>query len=375
MISFTADQIAVQLKGEVCGNGAVALTGCACAAKARAGDLVFAESEAHFIAADNSQASAILVAGPFTSANKVLIRVPNARLAMASVLQLFSPPESFPAGIHPTAVVTDSAQVDPTAHIGPHCVIGARVRLGARSALLGGNHIANDCQIGEDVCLFPNVVIYAQTHIGNRVSIHAGSVIGSDGYGYVFDAGRHRKVLQLGNVIIHDDVEIGAQVAIDRGALAATVLGQGTKIDNLVHIAHNVILGQHCLILGQVGFAGSTRLGDYSVVASQAGIAGHLELGRQVTIGAKSGVMRNIPDGGKVLGSPAVPDRQAKRQMIAVQQLPGLILKLRDLEREVQQLKAQDSAGASAAGFMGGFVVGHHLGAETNNHGTLSVYD
>ncbi len=374
MISFTADQLAVQVKGEVCGDGSVPLTGCASAAQAHAGDLVFAENETHFGAAERSQASAILVAGPFTSAHKVLIRVPDARRAMASVLQLFSPPESFPAGIHPTAVVADSAQIDPTAHIGPHCVIGARVRLGARSALLGGNHIANDCQIGEDVCLFPNVVIYAQTHIGNRVSIHAGSVIGSDGYGYVFDAGRHRKVLQLGSVIIRDDVEIGAQVAIDRGALDATVIGQGTKIDNLVHIAHNVILGQHCLILGQVGFAGSTRLGDYSVVASQAGVAGHLELGRQVTIGAKSGVMRNIPDGGKVLGSPAAPDRQAKRQMIAVQQLPELIHKLRDLEREVQQLKFQASEGAGASRFTAGFDDGGDLGVRPDNHGVLSHY-
>lgn len=374
MISFTADQLAVQLRGEVCGDGAVPLTGCACAAKARAGDLVFAESETHFAAAEHSQASAILVAGPFTSANKVLIRVPNARTAMASVLQLFAPPEDLPAGIHPSAVIAESAHIDPTAHIGPHCVVGARVRLGARSALFGGNHIASDCQIGDDVRLFPNVVLYARTHIGHRVSIHAGSVIGSDGYGYVFDAGRHRKVLQLGNVIIQDDVEIGAQVAIDRGALEATVIGQGTKIDNLVHIAHNVVLGQHCLILGQVGFAGSTRLGDYSVVASQAGIAGHLELGRQVTIGAKSGVMRDIPDGGKVLGIPAAPDRQAKRQMIAVQQLPGLIHKLRELERDVQQLKDQAGEGADASGFMGGFGVGQGLGARPENYGVLSHY-
>jgi UDP-3-O-[3-hydroxymyristoyl] glucosamine N-acyltransferase len=374
VINFTADQIAFHLRGEVCGDGSVPLTGCTCAAKAHTGDLVFAESETHFAAAEHSQASAILVAGPFTSATKVLIRVPNARTAMASALQLFSPPEAFPSGIHPSAVVADSAQIDPTAHIGPHCVIGARVRLGARSALLGGNHIANDCLFGEDVCLFPQVVVYAGTHIGNRVNIHAGSVIGSDGYGYVFDAGQHRKVLHLGNVIIHDDVEIGAQVAIDRGAFDATVIGQGTKIDNLVHIAHNVILGQHCLILGQVGFAGSTRLGDNSVVAAQAGVAGHLELGRLVTIGAKSGVMRNIPDGGKVLGIPAAPDRQAKRQMIAVQQLPDLIRKLRELERDVQQLQAQTGAGAGAAGFAGRFVVGQNLVARPDHHGVLSHY-
>src|SRR5208283_3030270 len=160
-------------------------------------------------------------------------------------------------------------------------VVGARTRLGARSVLMGGNHIGRDCQIGDDVCLFPNVVVYARTQIGNRVAIHAGTVIGSDGYGYVFDEGRHRKMLQVGNVVIHDNVEIGANCAIDRGALGSTVIGAGTKIDNLVHVAHNVIIGKNCLVMGQVGFAGSTELGDYAVVASQSGIAGHLKLGKQ----------------------------------------------------------------------------------------------
>ena len=135
----------------------------------------------------------------------------------------------------------------------------------------------------------------------------------------MFSHGRHRKVLQVGNVLSHDDVEIGANAAIDRGALGSTVIGQGTKIDNLVHIAHNVVIGRHCLIMGQVGFAGSTRLGDYCVIASQSGIAGHLKLGNQATVGAKSGVMRDIAEKETVLGIPAVPDRQAKRQFIAVQ--------------------------------------------------------
>ncbi len=157
----------------------------------------------------------------------------------------------------------------------------------------------------------------------------------------MFDEGRHHKLLQVGNVIIHDDVEIGANTAIDRGALGATVVGQGTKIDNLVHIAHNVIIGRHCLVMGQVGFAGSTRLGDYCVIASQSGIAGHLTLGNQATVGAKSGVMRDIPDKGTVLGIPAAPDKRAKRQMIALQQLPELIRRTRELEKQVAELKAK----------------------------------
>jgi len=337
---MTAAQIAEQLRGEVLGDGSVPITGFAPAESARPGDLTFAEKEAYFAAAEQSQAAAILVSGPFTSSRKVLIRVPNARVAVARVLPLFFPPDESPQGIHPSAVIAASAQVDPTAHVGPHCVVGPRVRIGARSVLMGGNHLGRDCQLGDDVCLYPNVVVYARSQIGHRVVIHAGTVIGSDGYGYVFDEGRHRKMPQVGTVIIDDDVEIGANAAIDRGALGATVLGAGTKIDNLVHIAHNVVLGKHCLVMGQAGFAGSTRLGDYCVVASQSGISGHLKLGNQVTIGAKSGVMRDLADGEVVLGIPAVPDKQAKRQIIAVQHLPELLRRVRELEKQVAELRA-----------------------------------
>src|SRR5882724_1490510 len=340
-MSFTAAQIAEKIQGEVVGDGSVQLTCLAPADRARAGELTFAENAAYFATAEQSQASAVLVAEPFASPTKVLIRVANARVALARVLPMFFPPEEHPHGIHPSAVIADSARVDPTAHIGPNCVLGARVRLGARSVLMGGNNLRADCQLGDDVCLFPNVVLYRKTQLGHRVTIHAGTVIGSDGFGYVLDEGRHRKVLQLGNVIIHDDVEIGANTAIDRGTLGSTVIGEGTKIDNLVHVAHNVVIGRHCLIMGQVGFAGSTRLGDYVVIASQSGIADHLKLGNQAVIGAKSGVMRDIPDGGRVLGIPAAPDRQAKRQIIAVQQLPDLIHRMRELEKEVQELRAK----------------------------------
>src|SRR5277367_2001657 len=282
---YTVSQIAEQLRGEVLGDGAVELTGFASADRARNGDLTFAEKDTYFAAAEQSPAAAIIVSGEFTSAKKVLIRVPNTRVAVARVLPAFFPQDQHQPGIHPSATIAPSARIDPTACIGANCAVGAYVRLGARSVLMGGNHIGRDCQIGNDVCLFPNVVIYAQSQIGHRVTIHAGTVIGSDGYGYVFDEGRHRKMLQVGNVIIHDDVEIGANVAIDRGALGATVIGQGTKIGNLVHIAHNVVIGRHCLIMGQVGFAGSTRLGDYVVIASQSGIAGHLKLGNQAMVG------------------------------------------------------------------------------------------
>ena len=175
-MTMTAAQIAEQLRGTVLGDGSIEITGFTSADQARPGDLTFAEKETYFAAAEQSQASAILVAGEFTSATKVLIRVPNARAAVAKLLPVFFPPDQHSPGIHPSATIAASAEIDPTAHIGPNCVIGARVKIGARSALLGGNQIGRDCQLGEDVCLNPNVVIYAKCQIGNRVIIHAGTV-------------------------------------------------------------------------------------------------------------------------------------------------------------------------------------------------------
>jgi UDP-3-O-[3-hydroxymyristoyl] glucosamine N-acyltransferase len=340
LLSFTAGQIAERLQGEVLGDSSVQLTGFAAADSAKEGDLTFAEKEAYFSAAEKSPATAILVSGTFASPHKVLIRVPNTRVAVARILPLFFPPETRPPGVHSSAVVDPSAQIDATVHVGPHCVIEADVKLGAGSVLMGGNQIGHDSQIARNVRLHPNVVIYPDSQIGNRVIIHAGSVIGSDGYGYVFDEGVHRKILQIGNVVIHDDVEIGANVTIDRGALGSTVIGQGTKIDNLVHVAHNVVIGPNCIVMGQSGFAGSTELGAYCVIASQSGIAGHLKLGNQAMVGAKSGVMRDVPDKGRVVGSPAYPDIQSKRQWIALEKLPDLLRRVRALEEQLSQMNS-----------------------------------
>jgi len=251
------------------------------------------------------------------------------------VLPLFFPEPVFQPGIHPTAIVASSAQVDPTAHIGPFCVVGEKVRIGRECVLQATDHVGANCQLGEETKLFPNVTLYSRTEVGSRVRIHSGAVIGADGFGYVLDGGLHRKVPQIGNVIIRDEVEIGANVTIDRGALGPTIIGQGSKIDNLVQIAHNVTLGEHCLVVSQAGIAGSTKLGNYVVLGGQVGLAGHLKIGNRVSIAAQSGVMHNIPDGEKWFGYPAQPDRQTKRQMIALQQLPELLKRVAELEKKL----------------------------------------
>jgi len=294
---LSAAEIAKHLGGEVLGDPALILKGFAPADRAQPGDLTFAENESYFARAEQSAAAAIIVDGSFSSGRKVLIRVPNARIAFAKVLPLFFPEPAFAPGIHPSAVVAPSATIDPSAHIGPYCVLSDAVRIGARCVLQGGNFLGPNCILGEQVHLFPNVTLYPSSELGNRVRIHSGTVVGSDGFGYVQDAGIHRKVPQIGSVIIRDDVEIGANVTIDRGALGPTVIGRGTKIDNLVQIAHNVTIGEHCLVVSQAGIAGSSKLGNYVVLAGQVGIAGHLKIGNNVSVAAQSGVMRSIPDG------------------------------------------------------------------------------
>ena len=331
---FTALEIAKHVGGEVVGDNAVILKNFAPAENAQAGDLTFAENEAYFARAEQSAATAIIADKRFASAKKILIRVLDARIAFAKAMALFFPERTFTAGIHPTAVIAASAKVDASAHIGPHCVVGERVRIGARAVLQAGNCVGDDCQLGDDVNLFPNATIYPGAEIGQRVRIHAGTVIGSDGFGYVQDGGVHRKVPQIGNVIIGDDVEIGANVTIDRGALGPTVIGKGTKIDNLVQIAHNVEIGEGSLIISQVGISGSTKFGKYVILAGQSGFAGHLKIGDRVTVSAQSGVMTDIPDGEKWLGSPAQPDKQAKRQYIAIQRLPELLKRVAELEKQ-----------------------------------------
>jgi UDP-3-O-[3-hydroxymyristoyl] glucosamine N-acyltransferase len=335
-MTLSAASVAEHLQGEVLGDGQAQLTGFAPADRAQAGDLTFAENDEFFARAEQTAASAVIVGGNQTSSTgKVIIRVKNARVAFAKALALFFPEPPLPAGVHPTAVIARSAQVDPSAHIGPHCVVGERAQIGGGTILHAGNYIGDDSKVGTACVLFPNAVLYPRTELGARVRIHAGSVLGSDGYGYVQDAGMHRKVPQIGNVIVGDDVEIGANVTVDRGALGPTVIGKGTKIDNLVQIAHNVRIGEHCLVIAQAGIAGSSKLGNYVILAGQAGVAGHLQIGNQVTVAAQSGVMHNIPDGQTVLGSPALPDKQTKRQLLALQKLPELLRRVRQLEQKL----------------------------------------
>lgn len=328
-------EIAQQIGGQIVGDPNLELKGFSPAYAAKKGDLTFAENEAYFRLAEQSAASAILVDTLFAAGSKTLIHVSNARIAFAKILPLFFPEPEFQSSVHPTAVVAPTATIDESAYIGPFCTIGEKVKIGPKAIVEAGCYIGDHCSLGANSHLFPRVTLYPGTNVGNRVRIHAGAVIGSDGFGYVLDAGAHRKVPQVGHVLIHDDVEIGANTTVDRGALGPTVIGRGTKVDNLVQLGHNVVTGEHCILVSQVGVAGSTKLGSYVTIAGQAGIAGHLKIGNRVIISAQSGVMSHVPDGEKWFGSPAAPDRQMKRQLLAAQQLPELLRRVAELEHEL----------------------------------------
>ena len=214
-MTFTTAEIAKHIGGEVVGDGKSILKGFAPIETAQSGDLTFAETEEFFARAEQSNATAILADKRFSSSKKIVIQVPNARVAFARALALFFPEPKFVPGVHPTAIIARRRRrVDPSAHIGPHCVIGERVKIGARAVLQAGNFIGDDSQLGEETNLFSNVTVYSRIQIGKRVRIHANTVIGSDGFGYVLDTGFHRKVPQIGHVIIGDDVEIGSNVAV-----------------------------------------------------------------------------------------------------------------------------------------------------------------
>ena len=332
-MKFTANEIAEQVEGEVVGDGDIELAGFAQTNVAKPGDLTFAENEKYFRLAEESQASAILAPEEFASETKTVIRVKNARIAFARVLPLLFPEKQFAPGIHPSAVIAESAQVADTAYIGPNCVIDGNSTIGDQVVLEANCTVGEHTTLGQAVRLFPNVSVYSQCKIGARVRIHSGSVVGSDGYGYVFDQDHHRKIPQVGGVVIEQDVEIGANVTIDRGSLGDTEIGEGTKIDNLVQIAHNVVIGKHCLIIAQTGIGGSTQIGEFSILAGQAGVVGHIKIGPKAIIASKSAVMSSLEGGRQYMGIPAIPDIQAKRQIIAARQLPELLKRVRELEQ------------------------------------------
>lgn len=271
---------------------------------------------------------------PETSERSYLL-VEDPSFALARLLGLFHPEERREPGVHPTAVVEEGCQVDSSAYVGPYAVICAGSRIGAGAQIHAHAVVGRRCSIGEEAVLYPHAVLYDGTELGPRARVHAGAVLGADGFGYATHQGVHHKVPQVGRVVIGADVEVGALAAIDRATLGETRIGEGSKIDNLVQVGHNVQTGKHCILCGQAGIAGSTQLGNYVVLAGQAGVAGHLQLGDGVQVAAKSAALTSTEAGRKLAGIPAVELKKWRRQTVQVARLEEMNRRLRDLERRL----------------------------------------
>lgn len=291
-------------------------------------------------------AAVLLKAGsehPKPPAETALLYHPDPEGAFLSLLNLLHPETPETPGIHSTACVEEGALVHPTCYVGPFAVIRAGATLDENCWVLGGAYVGRRCRLGSGCRLYANAVLYDGVELGKNVFVHAGTVIGADGFGYKFRNGRHVKVPQIGTVRIGSDVEIGANSAVDRAALGATEVGEGSKIDNLVQIGHNAKLGKHVILCGHAGLAGSTVLQDYVVLGANAGVADHLNIGMGAKIGAKSGVAQDVPAGTEVWGLPASERRTAWRQIAALRKLPDLLERIRALEGRIAELEHQTS--------------------------------
>lgn len=336
MASYRLRDLAERLGAELRGDPDRRISAVKPLISAEESDLAFLTHGRYRELAKASRAGALLVGRDSGELGHDLLVCAEPYVALAEVLALFHPPLPAAPGVHPTAVLGKGVEVDPSATIGAYAVVGDRSRVGARAQVGAMVVVGKDCELAEEVILHPNAVLYDGTRVGARSIIHAGVVIGADGFGYAQRGERHLKIPQVGRVRIGEDVEIGANSTIDRATLEETVVGAGSKIDNLVQVGHNVRLGRGCLLISQSGIAGSSELGDGVIVAGQSGVGGHLRIGAGVRIAAKSAVFKNIEQGQQVAGIPAVGAARWRRQQAILGRLEELLRRVRRLEEALE---------------------------------------
>jgi len=342
--SLTAAAIAGAVGGRLVGDGDATVRAVAPLDRAREGDLSFLAGAKYAPLLAASRASVVLVApelaaAPGDVAARVIVAQPHEAM-LALLPHLYRAPARA-GGVRQTAVLGRGVRLGDDVAVGPYAVIGDGATLGD-GATIGAQCVVGDgVEVGEGVLLHPGVTLYAGTRLGRRVIVHAGARIGSDGFGYVFRDGHHAKIPHVGRCLVEDDVEIGANTTIDRGSIDDTVIGAGTKIDNLVHVGHNVRIGRLCLLMAQVGIAGSTRVEDGCILAGQAGLSGHITIGKGARLAAQAGVFGDVPAGETWSGYPARPHREALRAQAALFKLPGM---MRQLERLIEA-RTRDVAG------------------------------
>lgn len=349
-MSTTVEWIAQELNCLAKGNQRLEIHGAESVLKAGPHDITFVGDELNLKRLKSSNAGAVLLEkrleesfeksfeeAPFTS-----IAVVDAQAAFIKIIQKLRPLRMLPEiGISPQALISDEVELGENCHIYPQVTIRPGVRIGNNCRIYPGVYIGEDCHIGDDVTIHANAVFYPDVKLGNRIIIHAAAVLGCDGFGYRFEQGRFIKIPHLGSVQIEDDVEIGAGTTIDRGMIGPTVIGEGSKIDNQVMIAHNCEIGKHNAFASQVGFAGSITTGDYVRCAGQVGVADHVYIGDRATLGARAGVHRDIPAGEVHIGTPAAPEKEQRKIVMSLRKVPEMRKQIRELENQIKKMSQQ----------------------------------
>ncbi|PYJ54796.1 MAG: UDP-3-O-(3-hydroxymyristoyl)glucosamine N-acyltransferase [Verrucomicrobia bacterium] len=335
-MTFTLQEVATTSGGELIGDPSLQITGAASLVEATAGEISFFGNRKYIGLLRKTRASAVFVPTDFAeSIGAAQIRVANPTKAFEQVVLKFAPkPITFPPGIHPSAVVDPSARLGERVSVQPHAVIEAGTTIGDDTIIGAGSYIGHEIVMGSACLIYPLVTIRERSCIGSRVIIHSGSVIGADGFGFEMIDGRQQKIQQLGIVQIDDDVEIGANTTVDRARFGRTWIQQGVKIDNLVQIAHNVVIGKNSVIVAQTGISGSTRVGERVTIAGQVGIVGHVEIADGSIIAAQSGVSKSVP-GGVWFGYPAGPIDEIKQQIAWIRSLGKLFARVKEIEKKL----------------------------------------
>jgi UDP-3-O-[3-hydroxymyristoyl] glucosamine N-acyltransferase len=340
MMEVTLKELAGIVGGAVSGDGSVLINGVAGIKEAGSGDVTFLASPRYEKFLTSTRASAVIAPPGTANHGKPLVLSDNPYLSFVKAVEFFVPHKnSCPKGIHPSAVVAATAEISTDAGIGPCVVIEEGVKVGGGTFILGGTFVGRDTEIGEDCLIYPNVTIREEIRIGRRVIIHSGAILGSDGFGFAKDGEIYRKIPQIGNVVVEDDVEIGANTTIDRATTGTTFVGRGTKIDNLVQIAHNVVIGENCILVAQVGIGGTTEIGRGVTLAGQAGLVGHIKIGDGAVVAAQAGVTKSVPADTMVSGYPAREHAQAKKIYAGFPKLPDLIKRVADLSERLAALE------------------------------------
>lgn len=335
-IIFSLENLAQKIGGTVQGDGSTLITGVAPLDMAKGGDLTFLTNPRYASQAQATRASAVLCGKPIPGVSASFLLAANPYAALAKVIALFFPPKIFAPGVRKGAWVDPQASVHPEASVAEGAYVSAGATVGARTILYPGVYLGEKAVVGEDCLLYPNAVIREGCILGNRVILQPGAVVGSDGFGFAPEGERYRKIPQVGNVVIEDDVELGANACVDRAALGTTLIRRGCKLDNLIQIGHNVVIGEDTVIAAQTGIAGSTRIGSHVVMGGQVGVTGHLKIADETSFGAASGVIQDVPDKGDYWGTPAAEISLEMKNAAAYQRLHELNKRVRRLEKALE---------------------------------------